>query len=350
METIEVRLAGNSAIGRDGERIALTVTPSQVHDPTELPTYLAGYKNAGMRAESASPAILVDKEEDKYRTFDPKDTFQRVDVKASVNSWVREVDPRTSLTSYKVVHRFIGSFVNQFVENAAAGTSAYKPRQAAARRCSNAIMLDRENDVWSLLTTSANWAAAQVTTLGAGFQWNGGVNARPLRDLQSMCEVSDMPISSFWMNQPVANWLLADAEIRVHMRQMLGDAAVAAAITSVQDSRNANAVIDFAIPGLPPINVVAGKQRTESTGLQDFILPNHVVATHAPDGVPTDGEDIATTYTFRLRGPAGNGWETREYRIEGRGPRGGTMVVALNADIAVLTGPSVGGLLRNVLQ
>lgn len=350
MEQIAVQLAENSALGRIGERIQLTVTPEQVHDPTELPTYLSGYRNAGMRAESVSPAILVDKEEDKYRAFDPKDTFQRVDVKASINSWVREVDPRTALNLYKVVHRFIGSFVNQFVETAAAGTSAYKPRQAAARRCSNAIMLDRENDVWSMLTTSANWAAAQVTTLGAGFQWNGGVNARPLRDLQSMMEVSDMQVTGFWMNQTVANWLLADAEIRVHMRQMLGDAAVNDAITSVQDARDSNKIVDFVIPGLATINVVGGKQRNEGTGLQDFILGSHVVATHQPEGVPTDGEDIATTYTFRLRGPAGNGWETREYRIEGRGPRGGTMVVAMNADIAIVTGPSVGGLLRNVLQ
>ena len=72
--------------------------------------------------------------------------------------------------------------------------------------------------------------------------------------------------------------------------------------------------------------------------------------TTPPGGIPLDGEEIATTYTFRRRGVAGVGFETREFRVENRGPKGGVMVVASMADIAIMTGDNVGGRIADVLQ
>ena len=44
-EQITFRLAENvKGIGHKGELVSLSLTPQDVHDPTELPTYLAGYK------------------------------------------------------------------------------------------------------------------------------------------------------------------------------------------------------------------------------------------------------------------------------------------------------------------
>jgi hypothetical protein len=68
-----------------------------------------------------------------------------------------------------------------------------------------------------------------------------------------------------------------------------------------------------------------------------------------PPGVPVDGEEIATTHTFRRRGASSVGFETREFRVEGRG-NGGTMVVANMADIAVVTGNNCGGLIVGAHQ
>ena len=82
----------------------------------------------------------------------------------------------------------------------------------------------------------------------------------------------------------------------------------------------------------------------------DYVLGDFIVCLCAPPGVPTDGEEVATTYTMRRRGLAGVGYETREFRIENRGPKGGTMVVAAVADIALMTGGNCGGLIIDAYQ
>jgi hypothetical protein len=349
-EKITLKLAENSHLGRAGEVVTLSLTPTDVAISTELPTYLAGYKPAGYRANEVSKVILSDTDFGQFRSFSSDDTFRRVDVKGSIESNIPEVDPKTSLTPYKVVDRFIGSFINDITaQNAGASNSKYVPRQAAMRRCQRAVSLDREMDVWTLLQTAGSWASGNVVTLAAGSQWNGGVNADPIYDIQTMMEGSVQQITDLWMNQQAANAMLRSPSVRDQMRQMLGDASVADAITRVNFATGGPA-IDFMIPGLPPIHVVAGKVKNETTGNLDWILGPHVIGTAGPASEPDDGEEIATTYTFRRRGNAGVGYETREFRIENRGPKGGTMVVVSMADIAIMTGTTVGGLLRNVIQ
>lgn len=345
-EKMTIKLAEDSHLGRVGEVVTLALNPADVHDPTELPTYLAGYKPFGFRADEASPVVLVDHDSDKYRSFSSDDTFRRVDVKGSIEGAVPEVDPNSSLATYKVVDRFIGSFINSITEQNATG--AYQPRQVAMRRCQKAISLDREIDVWTILTAAGSWATANKVTLASTFQWNGGAASDPIFDLQSRIEASAQMVTDIWMNQQVANAFLRHANVRNHMRQMLGDATVQQAITSVNDVGRAS--VDFVLPGLPPIHVVPAKVKTESTGAIDFVLNDTVVLTTIPPGTPTDGEEIATNYTFRRRGGAGVGYETREYRVEGRGPKGGTMVVVSMADIAVQTGNNCGGMIVDVIQ
>jgi hypothetical protein len=346
-EPMQITLQADSPMGRRGDVLTLSLTPADVHDSTELPTYLAGYRPANMRADEASPVILVDYDQGKFRSFSADDTFQRVDVKGSIEANIPEIDPRASLVDYKVVDRFIGSFINDITAQNAAG-SRYQPRQAAMRRCQRAIQLDREIDVWTLLTTSGSWNAGNVVTLVAGEQWNGGASADPIGDLQNMMEDSAQQITDFWMNQQSANAMISSVSVRNHLRQMLGDASVADAINRV--SQATTSIVDFIIPGLPPVHVVAGKVKNETSGALDYILGPHVVGTVSPGGVPSDGEEIASTYTFRRRGGAGVGYETREFRVENRGPKGGVMVVVSMADIAVMTGNTSGGLLRSVIQ
>jgi hypothetical protein len=345
METIEIKLAENSELGKAGQRVTLALTPSDVHDPTELPTYLAGYSPFLYRADEASKVVLVDNDQDKYRTFNRDDAFRAVDVKAGSQGAVPEVDPKSSTATYTVVDRFIGSFIPKQTELQTGNN--YQPRMRAAERCRRALDLDREIDVWTLLETNTNFATAQRTALGSGYNWNGGANSRPIFDLQNQIEASDQPVSAIWMNQKVANAFLRHDEVRDHMRQMIGDNAAPAAATQVYKSGEVN--VDFTITGLPPIKVVASKVKNESTSALDYILNDVVVLVTVPPGVPTDGESIATTYTFRRRGPTGTGIEAREYVVDGRGPHGGTMVVIAMADTALMTGNNCGGIITGVI-
>jgi hypothetical protein len=94
--------------------------------------------------------------------------------------------------------------------------------------------------------------------------------------------------------------------------------------------------------------VGAKVNNTANTDL-DYVLDDVVVlVTRPPGGVPIDGQDIASTYTFRRAGVSGVGFESREYFVDERGPNGGTMLVVSAADVIKMTSTSAGGIISNV--
>lgn len=349
MENFELTLAEDTpGLGRRGQRVSLALTPADVHSPEELSTYLAGYHSpGGFRADEASKVIPVDHDEDKYRTFSSADAFKRVVVKGSLQGAIPEVDPSSSLDTYKVVEQFVGSFVSAVTEQNATGL--YKPRMAAGRRCMRAMQLSREYDVWDLLTTTGSWDASVVLALGATANWNGGSTADPIANIHELLEDSAQMITDLWMNYKVANTFLRHASVRDQMRQLLGDGAAGQSIIGMNSAVAKNAMYDVIIPGLPPIHIVAAKAQDASAVRQYILGSSFVVGTASPPGVPTDGEDVATSYTFRRKGPSGVSVNTREFVVENRGPLGGTMLVTSVADIPKMTGNIVGGLITGAV-
>lgn len=348
MEKIELTLADDMpGYGKAGQKVQLALTPSDVRQPEEMSTYLAGYYVPGFRADDASKVILVDKDEDKFRTFDTDDAFKRVFVKGSLQGAVPEVDPKSSLANYKVVEKYVGSFVPTQTELNAEGI--YNPKMAAARRVKRALMLDREFDVWGLLGTPSNWNAGNVLALSAGTQsWRTGSAPDPILDLQTAEELAAQQITDWWMHKKTANIFLRNANVRDYLKTMIGDGALNQAIVDINKSIASGAQYDFQIPGFAPIHIVSGKAK-DAAGALGYIFPDVVIGTVSAPGVPTDGETIATSYTFRRKGVSGTGFESREYFIEGRGPLGGTMVVASMADVPIMTGPIVGAIITNVI-
>jgi hypothetical protein len=346
-QKIELILAESSHLGQAGQKVELVVTPSDVHVAEEMATYMAGYDVPGYRADEASKVILVDSDEDKYRNDTTDNAFKPVQVKASLQAPVPEVDPATELSTYKVVDRFVGSFVPVVTELNA--QKAFRPRQAALKRCKKAIQIDRELDVWTLFTTDANWNANNIVTLGATENWNGGAASDPILALQRLAEASWLNPIEFWMNQKVANAFVRHAKVKDHFRFFNGDAALAGTVNNLNTASEAGQALDFVIPAIGVVHVVGAVYKAAAGTKTAFLGDNYVVATHSPPGVPTDAEDTATSYTFRRRGPSGTGFETREVIVENRGPLGGTLVVTSMADIAKMTGPLVGGLLKGVV-
>ncbi len=345
-EQLEVKLAENvRGIGAAGDRVTLALTPSDVHDPTELAEYLAGYRAVGMRADEASPILPVRNDEDKYRNFSLANTFQRVNVKGSTQGAVPEVDPKTELDSYKVQERYIGSFVPMQTQ-AQTGPTSYRPVMAASSRCMKALELDREIDVFTLLGTVANWNANQSTV--AANAWTDVVNGTPITDVQNLVEVSDQQVNAIWMNQRIAYRFLRHPQVIDQMRQFFGDTAQTGIAQAVLNAASLGQQSDFMIPGLPPFKVVGSKVLNDTTGVLDFIMPDVAVGVTVPPGVPDDGEEIATTYTFRRRGDSGTGINVRQFNVEGRGPLGGTMVVVQVADIPKFTANNAGGIISAI--
>jgi hypothetical protein len=345
MEHITMKLAEDSPVGRAGEIVTLALTPSDVHDPSELPTYLAGYRPFPFRAEDVLKPVPVQNQTFKQRQFGSDDAFKRVNVKASQQAPHPEVDSESSLVEQRAVERVIGSFISAQTE----AEAMYAVRQRGAKRCGWALGLDMECDTWDLLTNTAKWASATFyTTLAADQKWNGGENSDPLGVIQDAMLASYQPVTDVWFNQRVAFAFLDHPKVADKMRQLLGDNAAPQAIANVQSANKK--MVDFEIPGYPTFHVVASKVKSDSTGVVDFCLGDHTLLTTTPAGMPTDGEEMATGYIYRVRGPVGVGFETREYRVENRGGKGGTMVVCYAFDVPLFAGNNCGGLVKSCYQ
>ncbi len=358
----QITLAGNSPLGPDGQVVTfdtnsgnvflngkrtpfqLAQMPDDVHSPAEIPTYLAGYRNGEFRADDVSTVFPVTHRRDKYRQEDADDAFLYVDVAGSIQGSIPQIDPKSALSEYACTERFVGSYVARATEDEEVGTR-YRLRQAAAKRCATAMKIYREKEVWDLLTTTANWSSANHTTLLAAAKWNGGASSDPIADINGIQEASAMECRDVWMNRRTFDAFLRNASVREHMRQMMGDMSVGNDITRVNGGGVTGDAIDVKIPGLPTIRVVGSKFRTVSAGALSYILGNDVVVTCSPNG-----DDVATTRTFRVKGSQGVGYESREYRVEDRGPQGGTMLVCHAAEVAVMTATNVGGVIKAAWQ
>ena len=336
------RLLGGVA----GALISLALTPSDVAVAEEIDTYLAGFAPFEFRADEASPIVLVDRDTDKFRNFSNANAFKMVNVEVSRQGALGEVDPETELSKYTVIERALGAFVPAVTE--ANATKLFEPRAAAARRIKWALDLDRESRVWTLLTTSGSWATANKTTLGGTANWNGGSTSDPILDIQTRIEASAQIVTDIWMNPQVAHAFLRHDKVRDHMRQMLGDAAPAPGAVGAS---GAVSRVDFQIPGLPPIHVVPAKKLNESTSALDYILNDSCILTsRPPGGMPTSGQEIATSHTFRRRGPSGVGFTSREYFVDERGLDGGRMLVAGHAEDVKMIASTVGGAIFDIIQ
>lgn len=332
-----VQLAETSALGREGEVVQLALTPSDVHYAAEMESFLAGYKPFAMRADEVSPPILVDKDEDYYRIFDSDDAFLEVACEGGLEADIPQTQVTSATSKYSVVNRFIGSFISDVTEQNA--SALYRCRQRSLKRCATIVSLRRERVLATLLTTSGNWTAANVDTLVAAERWNGGGSSDPIQNIQDLMAVSAQQVTDIWMPEKVSYAFLRHASVRDHMRQLLGD----------NPATIGTDMLDYQIPGLPPIHVLPAKYRATAGGTITPVWGTSCILTCTPPGTPTDGEEVATSYTFRRRGNAGVGYETREFRVENRGPKGGTMVVVEVADVPKMTGSNCGGLIENAI-
>lgn len=349
---LEFDPTAGALLDRNGA-LLLGLTTQDVHDPTELATYLAGYATEEYRHDQIVQVIPVDKDEDKYRTFNSGAAFRPVVVKTDDDMDAAELKVTSSLTNYRVVVRRIGAFIPDPTRNQA--NANYDVEFVHMERCRRAIDLDLELDIIGpsgLLTTAGNWNSNNVVTLAAGYQWGGasgvGANSDPVADIRARMDASAQRITGWWMNQRVAGLLLDNPKFRDYTRANMGDAPLDAAVRAVSDADNG--VVDFKIRGLGVFHVVASRVESNAAGTTtDYVMPDVFLGVTQPPGVPTNGGRIATAYNFRRKGPAGVGFYTRTVAIPQRGA-GGTLLIVEEASIPTMTSGICGGLVLGVSQ
>ncbi|MCP4674353.1 MAG: hypothetical protein GY854_02310 [Deltaproteobacteria bacterium] len=325
------------AIGPGGKRFQLTLTPSDVHTTSELSTYLAGYKPFAFRAEDASPIVQVDKTKFYYRTFDSDDAFLHVNTKVGLTSPPVNVDPGSSVLEGYTENHSVGSLVSVQTEEQA---DSFSPKAVAGKRCMNAILIDREKEVFDLVGTAANWDASVRHTLGGAENWDGGADSDPIQNLQDAIEASMQEVTAILFNRKVSNTFLRHAATVAYMRQWYGDEA----------PQKAGRASDYTLPGFPPFKVINSKYRNTPGGLRINFHGNNVVLLCQPPSPPTDGEEISSCYTYREKGEDAVGINIREWFVDGAGTKGATMVNVTLAEKTIMTGNTCGGHIASVIS
>lgn len=319
---------------------------SDVHIEKALANYAAGYRLQQGQADMVSPVLPASMASDKFFTWDKNDAFQPVqDIESAPGAAVKEVNPRLSNTLFATVNYAVGAFIpTEVIANA---DSPLQPQINAMRRCMNVLLQQREQRVANLLTTAANFDPSVVQTTPAANKWDGGASSNPIADIFYILERSLQPVTHMVMNERVWHAFIANAQVQKYTQAKFNVPGLPGQPTDIQGTN--------ALLGLPTI-LVAAMKGLSNAGIYDYIWGNDVALVHQEPNPPSDGQTIATSFTFRWAG--GNpqdaqmqgGFTVRSFFNQFRGPRGGTQIVVTHNDAEVLTSNIVGGVLKAVWQ
>lgn len=348
-----VDLAQNIVTLRDsgGRLVQMDLGQADVHIDRALASYAAGFRLQEGVADVASPPIVVPNASDKYWTWDKDDTFQLVqDMATSAGGAVKEVSMRLSNTAFQTKPYALKAFIPTEVQ--ANADAPLNPQLAAMRRIMNAMMLAREVRVATLLRTAGNHA--NTITCTSGTKWNAGLSSNPIQDLFTLIENSLQPITDILMSEQVAHDFMQNAAVQKFLAYKQ---AIPGLVKVSSDGRGAGTQMEAmsALLGLPPIHVAAMKYKT--TAGYPYVWGGDVVLLHRPPaGVPKDGQDIASSYTFRWNGgavgdsSAQGGFVVRSFYNQFRGPRGGQEVIVTVNEAEIMTSTLVSGLIIGAHQ
>ena len=317
--------------------------PADVHIASAMPNFASGYKNEPPIADLVCPVLLANKQVDDYWQFDKNDAFQRAaPIAGAGGGQVAEISPRLASAQYSTKERALGGYVSTQLE--ANADAPLRILQATTKRVMNALILEREMRVQSLLRTTGNWNSGNVVTLGAGFQWDGGASSDPVKDIQTRIENSFGAVTGIVMSEQLWHAFVRNPAVRAYYSYK----SDLAAVPTPQQMQS--------ILQLPPIYVSKMKYINSSNALA-YVWGGDCVLIRQPEEMPpTSQEDVATAYTFRWNvtnakdGVANGGMVVRTFFSQHRGSLGGLQVVVVHHDAEVMTSTYVGGLIASAYQ
>lgn len=338
-------------IGSDGRSHTMSMLgQSDVHIERALANYASGYSNAEGVADVALPPVPVASASDRYWQWDKDDAFQAVDgTIVSPGNNVREINPRLSSDRYATVPYALGAFIP--TEVTANADAPLQPVMQSMRRVMNALLINRELRVATIMKTSGNYTGNRLITLGAATKWNGGPNADPIANIHQIMEAMLMPASGMIMDLTTWNTFQRNPAVQKYPAFKTNIAPLAG--TPVGREQWA------AMLQIPKPHVC--EMRSKNMAVADsypYIWNSDVVFFHRPQtgGLPLDGRDIATGYTFRWAGGAvegatvEGGWMIRSFFNPFRGARGGTQIIVTHNDAEKFISGFVGGLIVGAVQ
>lgn len=344
-------IAEDRRLSMQAERaITMDLGTADVHLPAALPNFAGGYRQFAPVADMAAPPVLVPNPADKYFIFDKGDAFQvAAPIVGAAGGQPAEIPPRLANQTFTTTEYALGGFVATQLD--AAADAPLRLRQATMKRILNNLMIRREQRVANLVTNSSNWNSNNVSTLGAGFQWDGGGSSDPIKDIHTRMEQSLGDITGIIMPEPVWHAFQRNPAVQKFFTYKQGAAPL-------PDAQSMSAILE-----LPPIYVARMKILAPVGGALSFLWGTSAVLIRQPDQMPpTSQDDIASAYTFRwnvnqvpdkvggMGFASSQGFVVREFFNQLRGTMGGSQMVVLHHDAEVMTSQYVGGLIAGAFQ
>jgi len=328
----------------------LDVGPADVHIAGGLPNFITGYTNEGPVADVYAPPVIVPKKSDYYWQYDRYDAFQRAIPQLGASaSTPMEIFPRFGNTIFKVILRAIGTFVPTEVE--ANADAALRIKMGHLSRVFKAAILEREIRAQALARTSGNWNSA--TTLGAGYQYNGGPNSDPVKDFHAIKAASFGNPNAAIIPEPIWDAMCRNPAVRAYYAGPNG-------VPGIISAQKMAELLDF------PEIFVSRMKYIDTSGALVPVWGNDIVVFRRPAVLPpVNQEDVCTAVTFRwgMGGVSvpdtgqftpdmvdGRGWIVRQFFNQQRGELGGIQMVLVLGDAETQTSKYIGNLLINAKQ
>lgn len=324
---------------------------SDVHQPSTLPIYAAGYRicQDGI-ADAMSPVIMVPKQSDFYGTWNITSDFSLPMYNAvAAGAQVAETNPGLAFAKYSTInYALAGAIPTEVIANADA---PFRPFPKLMQVLVDRLRTMRNVRVASVMENSSNWNGAQVQTILSGAQWNEGPASNPVLVFHNAENASYMPINGFGMSGQLWRAMIRNSAFQKFFTYKDGvDAIPNKDIVSK----------DFKLPMfyVDETKYIVGGDTVAPT----FVWGNDVVGIHQPGEMPpTSQMDVATSVTYRWVGGEApqvpleeqsltGGFLVRSYFDPRRGPRGSTVVVCAHWDIELMTSGFVGSLIANAYQ
>jgi len=177
----------------------------------DLTQVAIAYANEAMVADQVLPRITVGKQDFKYFKSNLVDPFTVPDTRVGRKSKPNMVETGgTEVTDSTVDYALDDAIPQADLANA---DSRWNPRVRAVTYIADLLALDREVRVANLVTTLANYPAAQRATLSGTSQWSDTANSNPISAIFAAMDLMVMRPNTIVMGRAVFTQLLQHPKV-----------------------------------------------------------------------------------------------------------------------------------------
>jgi hypothetical protein len=259
----------------------MTTTPFPIN-PALTAVSLA-YRNADLIADQVCPRVRVNGETFKYLAYPESEAYRVTDSTVGRASRPNEISVTATEVTGDVVDRALVAIVPQRdIDSAANATGNYDPRGAVVTQLTNEIALGREIRASGLIFGSANYPAANKTTLSGTSQWSDFDNADPAEAIMNAMDAANgFGYNTLVLGRQVASTLRRSPAIS----ERLGGSAASGRLATLDEIRD--------LFGLSRIIIGKAVYQTSKEG-QTVTVGNiwgkHAALLYQPDNITGRGE------------------------------------------------------------